>query len=255
MKPRFGLAALGLSMIVGVVPAAGGDLPSFVAYDFYPFGHRVEGEIKGLFPDIMSQIEALSGIRVALEIDSIPRATRSVWRGDRDLILSGATTPQFKDTISLGIVGCNRTVVVTNAKSGISSLDDLEGKTIGFVANGFLFRKFGNKFGIVPVETGTGESMFRMLLRNRVDGIFISDIVFDGFRAEGAPYDGIPDDWRDRIGNVVEAEVIAVHLRMAKSSKFEHLADKLRRAIVTGNRNGAFDKSYRKYGSSSGGDC
>ncbi len=242
-------------MLTGGFPAAAADVPTFAVYDFYPFGHRVEGEIKGLFPSIMRKLEALSGIRFAWEIDSIPRATRSVVRGERDLILSGATMPQFKETISLGIVGCNRTVVVTNAKSGISSLADLKGKTIGFVANGFLFRKFGGKYGIVPLETGTSESMFRMLLRNRVDGIFISDIVFDGFRDEGAPFAGIPDDWRDHIGNVVEAEVIAVHLRMAKISKFAHLADKLRMAVAKGNETGAFEASYRKYGSTSGGNC
>jgi len=244
-----------LFVVCGGFPAAAADVPKFAVYDFYPFGHRVEGEIRGLFPSIMRKLEALSGIRFAWEMDSIPRATRSVIRGDRDLILSGATMPQFKETISLGVVGCNRTVVVTNAKSGISSLADLKGKTIGFVANGFLLRKFGSKYGIVPLETSTSESMFRMLLRNRIDGIFISDIVFDGFRNEGAPYTGIPADWPDHIGNVVEAEVISVHLRMAKTSKFIHLADTLRKAVASGIQSGAFEGSYRKYGSTSGGGC
>ena len=229
--------------------------PQFVTYDFYPFGQKKAGKIAGLFPELMTEIEKLSGIKVTTSIEPIPRAIKSLASGNKDLIISGATSPVFRKTISLGVIGCNTTIIVTNNKTNISSIRDLSGKSIGFVAGGFLYKKFGNKFGIIPVQTGTSESMFRMLVRYRVDGIFISDIVFNSYRTEGAPFSNLPADWRQRLGNIVQAEKILVHLRMPKTSKFQDLIPKLSKAIEFGKAKGVFERVYRKYGSSTGGQC
>ncbi len=230
-------------------------IPQFVTYDFYPFGQKQGEIITGLFTEIMAEIEKISGIKVATSIEPIPRAIKSIVSGSKDLIISGATSPAFRKTISLGVVGCNRTIIVTNDKVDISSLNELQNKNIGFVASGFLYKKFGKKFGIVPVQTSTSASMFRMLVRYRVDGIFISDMVFNSYRTEGAPFSSIPADWRQRIGNIVQAEKILVHLRMPKNSKFLDLIPKFSEAIKTGKENGNFERVYRKYGSSTGGQC
>jgi len=230
-------------------------VPLFVTFDFYPFGQKQAGKIIGLFPELMAEIEKLSGFKVAKSIDPIPRAIKSLLSGQKDLMITGATSPAFRKTISLGVIGCSRTNIVTNNKSHISSLSELSGKNIGFVSGGFLFKKFGSKFGIVPVQTSTSESMFRMLVRYRVDGIFISDIVFDSYRTEGAPFSRIPTDWLQRIGSIVQAEKIFIHLRMTKTSTFQELVPKLREAIKVGHAKGVFDRIYRKYGSSTGGRC
>jgi ABC-type amino acid transport substrate-binding protein len=231
------------------------DMPSFVAYDFYPFGHKKNGQISGLFTDLMAEIEKLSGVNVAKAIEPIPRAIQSIARGEIDLILSGVISPAFENTLSLGVVGCHRTNVVTNKKADISSLDDLKNKDMGFVASGFFYKKFGDKYGLNPIQTSSSESMFLMLVHYRVDGIFITDVVFDSYRTEGIPFSSIPPDWRQQIGTIVVAEVIPVHLRMPKNSKFQFLAPKLSKAIMAGNKNGAFERVYRKYGSSTGGRC
>jgi len=230
-------------------------VPQFVTFDFYPFGQKRAGKIIGLLPELMTEIEKLSGIKVAKSIEPIPRAIRSLLRGQKDLMITGATSPAFRKTISIGVIGCSRTNIVTNNKSNISSLGKLSGKNIGFVSGGFLFKKFGSNFGIVPVQTSTSESMFRMLVRYRVDGIFISDIVFDSYRTEGAPFSKIPTDWLQRIGKIVEAEKIQVHLRMSKTSKFQELVPRLSEAIKVGQAKGIFERIYRKYGSSTGGRC
>ena len=169
-------------------------IPQYVTYDFYPFGQRKAGKIIGLFPELMAEIEKLSGIKIATSIEPILRAIKSLTSRTKDLIISGATSPAFRKTISLGVIGCNRTIIVTNNKVAVSRLTEFNGKTIDFVAGGFLYKKFGNKFGIVPVQTSTSESMFRMLVRYRVDGIFISDMVFNSYRTEGAPFSSIPAD-------------------------------------------------------------
>ena len=105
------------------------------------------------------------------------------------------------------------------------------------------------------MQTSTSESTFRMLVRYRVDGIFVSDVVFNSYRTEGAPFSSIPADWHQRIGNIVQAEKIFVHLCMPKSSKFQNLIPQLSEAIKFGNANGVFERIYRKYGSSTGGRC
>ena len=113
----------------------------------------------------MAEIEKLSVIKITTSIEPILRAIKSLISGTKDLIISGATSPAFRKTISLGVIGCNRTIIVTNNKVAVLRLTEFSGKTIGFVAGGFLYKKFGNKFGIVPVQTSTSESMFRMLVR------------------------------------------------------------------------------------------
>ncbi len=113
----------------------------------------------------------------------------------------------------------------------------------------FDFYPFGQS------KAGSSESMFRMLIRHRVDGIFISDIVFSSYRTEGIPFSQIPPDWFNRIGKTVEAEKNAIHLRMPKSSKYRKLEQKLGEAIKIGNANGKFEYIFRKYGSATGGRC
>jgi len=45
-----------------------------------------------------------------------------------------------------------------------------------------------------------------MLVRYRVDGIFVSDVVFNSYRTESAPFSSIPADWCQHIGNIAQAE-------------------------------------------------
>jgi hypothetical protein len=97
--------------------------------------------------------------------------------------------------------------------------------------------------------------MFRMLVRYRVDGIFVSDVVFNSYRTEGAPFSSIPADWCQRIGNIVQAKKIFFHLRMPKSSKFQNLIPQLSEAIKFGDANGVFERICREYGSSTSGQC
>lgn len=249
------IAALTISAFVATPAWSAEKRPSFVNYDFYPFGHQKDGNVSGLFADLMGEIEKLSGIEVSKILEPIPRALQSMSRGKFDLILSGTSSPALKDTISLGILSCHRTNLVTHKKANITSLNDLKGKHIGFIASGFLFKKFGDKHGVVSMETGTSESMFLMLVRNRVGGIYISDIVFDSYRAEGLPFTRVPKDWREQIGPIIEAEVLPVQLRMHKQSEFLHLAPDLSKAITQGKINSAFEKVYQKYGSTTGGHC
>jgi ABC-type amino acid transport substrate-binding protein len=236
-------------------PAYAQNKPKFVTFDFYPFAQFRADKIIGLFPELMNAIETLSGVSVTTTLDPIPRAIRSIATSQNDLIITAASSPAFKQTISLGSMGCSRTIVVTNDKSQITRQADLKGKNIGFVTSGYLFKKYGDKFGIVPVQTSSSESMFRMLVRYRVDGIFISDLVFGSYRTEGAPFSQIPSNWHQRIGTAVETDKSLVRLIMPKASKFNYLGPKISEAIKLGNANGQFERIFRKYGSDTGGRC
>lgn len=229
--------------------------PKYGALDFYPFGYREEGRIKGVLVDIMTRIEVVSGVRTTKVLEPIPRIHASIVRGDIDLVISAATLPGFRKMTSLGVVGCSRIIVASNKMAGISQIGDLESKKIGFVAHGFLYRKFNKNFGIIPVLTSTSESLFKMLVGHRVDGIFISDIVLNAHTLMGLPYSNVPLDWRKTLGSNVTIETLPTHLRMSKMSRFRHLEQKLREAVNTGNANGAFKKVYRSYGNTAGGRC
>lgn len=204
---------------------------------------------------MITALEKRSGITVRRYVASIPRAIRGISDGDYDLIISGAKTNAFKETTSLAVLGCSRLEVVTRQDADINTLSDLKDRKIGFVTGGFLLKKFGHKFGMRPVLANTSASMIRMLLASRVEGIFISDLIFDTYWLTEIPFSNISPRWRLQIGNVLEAEVVSVHLRIVNRSKFVNLSSRLTKAAKQAVEDGAVEKVYRKYGIRSGGKC
>ena len=86
----------------------------------------------------MAEIEKLSGIKITTSIKPILRVIKSLTNGTKDLIISGATSPAFRKTVSLGVIGYNRTIIVTNNKVAVLRLTEFSRKIIGFVSGGFL---------------------------------------------------------------------------------------------------------------------
>ncbi|MBL6957548.1 MAG: transporter substrate-binding domain-containing protein [Rhodospirillales bacterium] len=234
-------------------PAAASEPLKFALYDFFPFGARdANGTLSGLFYDLSKAIEFNSGLSFDYSFTPIPRAIRAVSNGQADVTISGGV---IKGAVSLGPVGCHQTVVLPRLGAGISKLSDLKGKSVGFVTKGIHYKKFATKFGLQPIQSNTSKSLVRMLLRERIDGFFTSDVVFDAYvqsRKFGA---GLPSGWTGKLAPYVVVETIEPNLFISAKSKHQGQAGRLRAAVTAARQDGSFEKIYRKHGSRFGGRC
>lgn len=230
--------------------------PKFIGFDFYPLGQLDKNNnFDGLFFDLMTFFENKSSIKVTKYIDSIPRAMRAINEGEYDLIISSAQSKALRKTKSLGVLGCSHLGVVALKSADIKSLADLKDRKIGFVTGGFLLNKFGEKFGLFPVTANHSKSMFRMLLAQRVEGIFVSNLIFDSYLQTELPPAISSSQLRRLTGDILVAEVSPIHLRMVKNSKFLNLSKRLEDTIVQALESGEIEKIFRKYGIRNGGIC
>jgi ABC-type amino acid transport substrate-binding protein len=228
----------------------------FALMEFYPFGRTTEsGKIDGIYWDIIQDIQKLSGVKMNTLMMPIPRLRRSISGGISDLAIAGASSSLINGASSLGVVGCSRIIIQTSKTAGIQDLEGLANKPIAFVTNGFLHKAYGNKFGLNAIQTSSGQSMFAMLDRGRVDGIFISDVVADSFILTGLSNSNISSNWRESLGPRVLVKTIPSHLQISNKFANATIRQSLKNAIILGNKTGVFEKTYPKYGVQTKGKC
>jgi ABC-type amino acid transport substrate-binding protein len=251
-------AVVVISCILALLPVTSrADTPlRFSLMGFFPFGDMTpEQKFEGIYWDIIEEIRKLSGIRFVTTMLPITRLRRSILEGSADLTISGASSSLNAGAESLGIVGCSSIIVQTARSSGIRSLDDLKERYIAFARNGFLLKLYGNKFGLLPVESNSSQSMFAMLDSERVDGIFISDVVIDSFIHKYPESTVISMNWQEKLGPRVLVRKIPSHLQIAKTFADATIKQKLRDAVEKGRNTGAFERIYARYGIQTKGKC
>jgi len=223
---------------------------------FYPFGRASqENGFEGIYADIIQEIQKLSDVRMKTIALPIPRLRKYLSEGKIDLTIAGASSNIIEGAVSLGVVGCSRIIVQTSKTSGIHDLSDLKGKSIGFVANGFLYKQYGTKFALKPVQVTSNKSMFGMLALGRLDGIFVSDVVIDSSIRDGFASPHIVSNWRDKLGVRIEVKKFPSHLQISKKFNNTDIARRLTDAVVRGHETGAFENIYSRYGVQTKGKC
>ena len=175
--------------------------------------------------------------------------------GQSDLIISGSDSKVMTSAASLGIVSCHTVIVQTRKNSGINSLQDLQGKAIGYVTSGIFQKKYAGKFSEQVEQVASSQSLFNMLVRGRIDGFLITDMVLAAYIKYGIPIADLSIDWRNSLGKVVEIEQLETHLRISNKSQSKHLVPTLKNAISVGYKEGKFAQIHKNYGLISGGRC
>lgn len=228
----------------------------FGLMEFYPFGRASrENGFEGIYSDIIQEIQKLSDVRMETIALPIPRLRDYLSEGKIDLTIAGASSSTIEGAVSLGVIGCSRIIVQTSNMSGIHDLSDLKGKFIGFLANGFLYKEYGTKFGLTPVQVTSNKSMFAMLALGRLDGIFISDVVIDSNMQDGFDSPHISSNWRDKIGARIELKKVPSHLQISRQFNNADINRRLADAVIRGHEIGTFEKIYATYGVRTKGKC
>ncbi len=230
--------------------------PKIAIFHFYPFGSlKGDSAVSGLFYDLARAVEEESGVALDYKVAPISRSIRTFARGEADLIITNSSSNMITAHPSLGVFGCHRTVLLTRKGSDIGALEEVRGKPIGYVTNALLFKKFGGLHGEKIVQVSSSKSLFLMLVHDRLDGFFVSDIVLDAYIKDGIPIAGLPTNWRDKLGPVVLLDSAEVHLRMNRATADEDIAARLKTAITALKTSREFEKIYLRYGSTTRGSC
>jgi len=121
--------ALALALCCGVAAAAPScERPSLEAVSDLGLGsYQEQGQIKGLIPDLMQQLQALSGCALQLAFMPRARALVEIDRGEVDIITSMLRTPE-RDRLGACLPdGYTKhdLIVVPESATGIASFADL----------------------------------------------------------------------------------------------------------------------------------
>jgi ABC-type amino acid transport substrate-binding protein len=163
----------------------------FGALDIPPFiiVSADDNSVKGRVPELLESIFLPLGFTIEYKLLSVPRVKKQLKSGMIDAFPLMLTTSGKGNAIHLSDVylTSNDYIWATHAKypEGIqwASLDDLKGKTFGIVS-GASYGKHANSFIAANKHlfyvSDTSELSIKLLLANRVDGIFHNeDIVMD----------------------------------------------------------------------------
>lgn len=227
-------------------------------FEFYPWAVERDGVFdSGITVDIMKELARLSGRRIEPVFLPLARAFREVEEGRVDLILAYKLDSMVPGvTFLTPILGCATANIVTHQDAGIHELGDLPGKRVGFVNGGFFHDRYGGQLGVDELALSDNRQMMLMLLRRRIDGFVVNNVIFDAFMKIGAPFESdLPTDWRSQIGSVLEMGTLPIAIGVSNRSRDATAATAIEQALRAGQEDGSFDRVFRKWGSKSGWAC
>lgn len=227
-------------------------------FEFYPWAVERDGVFEtGITVDVMQELARLSGREIEPVFLPLARAFREVEEGRVDLILAYKLDSMVPGvTFLTPVLGCATAIIVTHRDAGIAGFDDLPGKRIGFVNGGYFHDRYRGRLDVAEMALSDNRQMMLMLLRRRIDGFVVNNVIFDAFMEVGAPFESdLPADWRARIGTVLEMEPLPITIGVSHRSRDTTAATAIEHALRIGQEDGSFARVFRKWGSKSGWAC
>lgn len=224
--------------------------------DFYPFGYDGPGdEVLGLSVDLFEIVLERSGMNLQAELLPVPRALSAAARGEVDLLYSYKAEDMIAGVDFLGNVGCLTSLIVPRAGVEITSLDEMGDLRIGYVAAGYFAIRFVPRYPMIGFPLPSNETMFRMLVRGKVDAIVVNDGVLFSYLQRNPEEAKLPADWQQLIGKPFVLETLETHISISENSPLYIHRDRLQSAILETAAAGEVAQIYREWGVPHGGSC
>ena len=224
--------------------------------DFFPFGYRdAGGAVVGLSVDLFRSIAEEAGLELDAHLLPVPRALAATTLGEVDILYSYRDSEMIKGVEFLGNVGCLTSLVVPRAGFDIRTLYDLSSMRIGYINAGYFAIRYVPNYKMVPFPLPSNETMFRMLIRDRLDGIVLNDAVLFAYKHRQHSEAKLPAGWVKSIGRPFILETLETHVSISLKSKLLNKKRRIMEAIEVVRRKGLVAKAYKQYGLPHGGSC
>ncbi|MGH1370822.1 MAG: substrate-binding periplasmic protein [Cellvibrionaceae bacterium] len=215
---------------------------TFAASSVEPWGIKGTGEDQGLLVDVIKALSRETGIHTSVELQPYPRVAHSLLSGRVDFAFLFDSPSTQDATIRIGHLVESRMIVVGRAGSAeLTSLADLEGKTVGIIRGSKYGPDFDNAthFRLEPVSSM--EQGLAMLMRGRTDVMVGTDqSVFWAMREMNVG--------AKRLSKLFVMGGTSGSLYMSNTSPHQALIPVFEQALEELHRNGTmkrvFDSSY-----------
>lgn len=250
------LALPGQLVVAHTATADTAERLTLAVIDFFPFGFRDgEGRVRGLAQDAATAISRHSTLPIEPLLLPVPRALRSMTRGEVDLLISYNDPVMVPNVSFIGKLGCLNSMIAFRKGLRPSGLKELAGMRIGFVAGGYFQKRFSGRFDLQEVLVPSNESMLRMLLRDRLDGFVINSVIYDAYLNYLLPGPELPQGWQNQLAPPLTLEQMELHLSISKRPNIQQYGPELTSIVNEMRQSGEFERIYRHYGSQDGGSC
>ncbi|MCW9035891.1 MAG: transporter substrate-binding domain-containing protein [Rhodospirillales bacterium] len=230
---------------------------TFAVYEFFPFGYKTKsGETKGLFVEIAQAISRSANIEIDIALLPIPRALRSLSNGRADFLIGGVKSPFLEGMPILSRLSCHHVMIGTNSKTGITDLATARGKRIGFLGSGAFVTRYAVPLGLIPTQATNSDSLHKMLQHGRVDGLFLTDAVFNAQLKTGRfAHKSTREEIEATLNTFINVATLPVYIRGRGNERFPGINSQINDAIKKVMGTETIRDIYRKWGSESGGNC
>lgn len=224
--------------------------------DFFPFGYRDKaGRVAGLSVDLFNAIGKTGGFVVKSHLLPVPRALSATTFGEVDILYSYRDEEMIKGVEFLGNVGCLTSLVVPRVGIAFNRLEDMNGRRIGFINAGYFAIRFAPEYDLVPFPLPSNETMLRMLVHGRLDGVVVNDAVLFAYLQRDPADARLPQNWQAAIGKPMILETLETHISISMKSPRFASRERIATAIEALRKSGEVAAAYRKYGLHHGGSC
>ncbi|WP_321394129.1 substrate-binding periplasmic protein [Emcibacter sp.] len=223
--------------------------PVMVVLDIFPFSWREDGQDKGLFVDIARQVRQRSGVDYDIIFQPFGRNIQSLATGKADYSIFHSYPDNDFGYETVGIVSCARLIVVPMANRGITTIDDLNGKSVIFPPGGYFDRHFARHMDIKAVPVAAGESILELASRGRADAFTATDQLIESYQLKISDRYSMPEEFWPKLGKPVELVEANLAFVVSDKSPFRGETGKIAAAISEMQRSGELLRLAKKYSS------
>jgi len=220
-----GALLLGLPVGAASAPVAA-PLPSLRAVTLLApmFGMQQQGQVSGIFVDVINALARESGIGISNTMVPKVRGQVMLDNGSADLMIGFDSAELLSHARHVAMVASFDVGIVARAGVRLRSLVDLHGLTVGQLRGADYSRAFVQDAAILKYDTNTMAQILQMLMVGRVDAaIGVRESLYYGMRSEGiAP---------QRVGDFLPLESKPAWLHYANRSYNAALAAQLAAAL------------------------
>jgi len=229
MKSFLLVLALFASVIqFGVVAHADEPKPQFAVIDWFPFGYVEGGRKKGLFVDVVSEIDKALSSDSDVVIAPITRVFRGLDTGEFDFTFSYRSEAYAKHLDYVLDIGCLRPTVISMVNKPINYVQELNGTRIAYPPVGYFVRRILPTISVDGIVVPNTQVMFKMALRGRLDAFVINEAIWEAFRHDLFPGFKIPKERWTEFHTPLFTEIQRLSLSVSPNSHYQEMAQRIR---------------------------